>query len=186
MSPGIKATRFIQIILFSKCVFPMQNGLVHLMRDKQKCPPPVTCALNFVLFYWAVCRFGFRISLPFQSGLKSEHINIQSSSIHASFGFQIQVSSTCSSLPITNSKSCLTSSRRPFMCCLFCCGTQIWTCRRVEEEIKVGYRFQTNFQLLVLGSWVYSTTHWSHLKAHFLSQFFSAHRSPIAPVAAAK
>lgn len=97
----------------------MQNGLVHLMRDKQKCPPPVTCALNFVLFYWAAfCRFGFRISLPFQSGLKSEHINIQSSSIHASFGFQIQVSSTCNSLRITNSSSCLTSSPRPFMCCL--------------------------------------------------------------------
>lgn len=154
----------------------MQNGLVHLMRDKQKCPPPVTCALNFVLFYWAAfCRFGFRISLPFQSGLKSEHINIQSSSIHASFGFQIQVSSTCNSLPITNSSSCLTSSPRPFMCCLCVAERKNWTCRRVEEDQWSGYRFQTNFQLLVLAElrYIQRLTE-ATLKAPLWSQFLSA------------
>lgn len=134
------------------------------------------CALNFVLFYWAAfCRFGFRISLPFQSGLKSEHINIQSSSIHASFGFQIQVSSTCNSLPITNSSSCLTSSPRPFMCCLCVAERKIWTCRRVEEDQWSGYRFQTNFQLLVLAElrYIQRLTE-ATLKAPLLSQFLSA------------
>ena len=124
-----------------------------------------TCALNFVLFYWAAfCRFGFRISFPFQSGLKSEHINIQSSSIHASCGFQIQVSSTCNSLPITNSSSCLTSSPRPFMCCLCVAAKNLNMSPRGRGSMKwlsVSDQFSASS---AGGVKVHSTTHWSHLK----------------------
>lgn len=59
-------------------------------------------------------------------------------------------------------------------CAAFVLRRKIWTCRRVEEDQWSGYRFQTNFQLLVLGSWVHLTTHWSHLKAIFVAIFFSA------------
>lgn len=89
------------------------------LRDKQKCPPPVTCALNFVLFYWAAfCRFGFRISFAFSERLEIEThqhpiiINPCSFRLPASSFLHLLKPFCRTSLPITNSQSCLTSSPR--------------------------------------------------------------------------